>query len=146
MWREVDKGGAFVNHVYVEEGFDVGTSMYAIHHNEDYYPRSYDFRPERWIKSDEFSAEAVEAARKCLNPFSLGPRGCIGRALALMEIRLTLARVIWEYDLKKPDGPLGKVGEGNPNARNGRYRVNEFQLIDHLTSEKDGPYIQFKRR
>ena len=146
MWREVDRGGAFVNDVYVDEGFDVGTSMYAIHHNEDYYPRSYDFRPERWIQSDEFSAESVEAARRCLNPFSLGPRGCIGRALALMEIRLTLARVIWEYDLKKPDGPLGKVGEGSPNARNGRHRVNEFQLIDHLTSEKDGPYIQFKRR
>ena len=32
-----------------------------------------DFRPERWLKRD--SSERLEASQ----PFSMGPRGCIGR-------------------------------------------------------------------
>ena len=146
MWREVDNEGAFIDGEFVDAGFDVGTSMYAIHHHEQYYHDSYTFRPERWIESETNPASAVQVARSCLNPFSLGPRGCIGRSLALMESRVTLARVVWAFDMKKPDGALGKVGEGKVGATNGRHRVNEFQLIDHLTSDKDGPYIQFKAR
>jgi cytochrome P450 len=146
MWREVDSKGAFINGEFIDPGFDVGTSMYAIHHNETYYPDPYVFDPDRWIESDTNPAAAVGAARACLNPFSLGPRGCIGRALALMESRVTLARVMWTFDFKKPEGDLGKVGEGRLRDRGGRHRVNEFQLVDHLTSDKDGPYIQFKKR
>ncbi|KAL6808086.1 cytochrome P450 [Trichoderma afarasin] len=146
MWREVDSNGAFIDGDFVSPGFDVGTSMYAIHHNEEYYPESYTYKPERWIESDNNPAKAVQTARNCLNPFSLGPRGCIGRSLALMEIRVALARVVWAFEMKKPEGALGRVGEGIPEATNGRHRVNEFQLVDHLTSDKDGPYIQFKKR
>ena len=146
MWREVDNKGAFIDEEFVDAGFDVGMSMYAIHHHEQYYHDSYTFRPERWIESETNPASAVQVARSCLNPFSLGPRGCIGRSLALMESRVTLARVVWAFDMKKPDGALGKVGEGKVGATDGRHRVNEFQLIDHLTSDKDGPYIQFKAR
>ncbi|KAH6676007.1 cytochrome P450 [Halenospora varia] len=35
-----------------------------------------------------------------MQPFSAGPRNCIGRNLAYGEIRLILARVLWNFDLE----------------------------------------------
>ena len=32
-------------------------------------------------------------------PWSLGPRGCIGRNLAWLELRTILTKLIWVYDL-----------------------------------------------
>ncbi|OCK81164.1 cytochrome P450 [Lepidopterella palustris CBS 459.81] len=146
MWREVEEGGTVIDGEFIPAGFDVGTSMYAIHHNEAYYPDSYTYRPERWIISEDNTEEDVERVQQAFNPFSLGPRGCVGRGLAYMEISDTIAMVVWNLDFKKPDGPLGRVGEGTEGVKNGRHRVREFQLIDHLTSVKDGPYIEFRPR
>lgn len=147
MWREVDRGGAHVDGEYIPSGYDVGTSMYAIHHNEAYFPDSYNFLPERWIPSPNGpSREEVERAQSAWNPFSLGPRGCVGRGLAMAEISLTMARVLWRFDFRKARGELGQIGEGIPGVRTGRHRVNEFQLEDHLTGIKNGPWIEFRER
>ena len=35
--------------------------------------------------------------KKRYMPFSKGPRGCIGQALALLEVRLTIATLIKRY-------------------------------------------------
>lgn len=137
MWREVDKGRAHIDGEFIPAGYDVGTSMYAIHHNETYYPDSYNFLSEWWILSpDRPSQEAIDLAHSAWNPFSLGPRGCVGRGLALKEISLTLARVMWRFDFRQAGGLLGRIGEG---TRRGRHRINEFQLEDHLTSTKMVP-------
>ncbi|KAF2741537.1 hypothetical protein EJ04DRAFT_583148 [Polyplosphaeria fusca] len=34
----------------------------------------------------------------------MGPRGCIGRYLAYMEMRLCLTRLFWLYDVESADG------------------------------------------
>lgn len=146
MWREVDQGGALIDGIHVPAGFDVGTSMYAIHHNEAYYPDPYTFIPERWIAGPENSSDNIERAQRAWNPFSIGSRGCIGRGLALMEISLTVVRLMRSLEFRKAEGILGQVGEGRIGAKNGRHRVNEFQLVDHLTSQKNGPMLQFRRR
>jgi cytochrome P450 len=42
-------------------------------------------------------------SRAVLQPFSVGPRNCIGRNLAYNEMRLILARVLWNFDLELCD-------------------------------------------
>lgn len=53
-----------------------------------------------------------------------------------MEISLTIVRLVRTVEFRKAKGPAGRVGEGHPGANDGRHRVNEFQLEDHLTSQK----------
>ena len=37
-----------------------------------------------------------------VQPFSVGPRNCIGVNLAYAEIRLVLGRLLWNFDLQLP--------------------------------------------
>jgi cytochrome P450 len=54
------------------------------------------FRPERWLpeKDSKFSNDDHTA----FQPFSWGPRNCIGKNLAYSKMRIVLARVLWNYD------------------------------------------------
>ena len=142
LWRESE--GVVIDGKYIPAGYDVGTSIYAIHHSETYFTEPFDFIPERWIRSETVSEASIDLGHRVLNPFSLGSRGCIGRGLAYMELMDTLANVLWRMDFRMPEGSLGRIGEGGEGLGWGRHRVNEFQLEDHLTSTKDGPYVEFR--
>jgi cytochrome P450 len=42
--------------------------------------------------------------KKAVQPFSLGPRNCIGKNLAIMEMRILIARLFWNFDVASVDG------------------------------------------
>lgn len=50
------------------------------------------FRPERWLEGG--SQDVKEASQ----PFSLGPRACLGINLAYLEMRIILAKMVFTYD------------------------------------------------
>ncbi|KUM65390.1 hypothetical protein ACN42_g1683 [Penicillium freii] len=59
------------------------------------------FIPDRWfpeVKNDPSSPFYLDN-RDVVQPFSVGPRNCIGKNLAYNEMRLILARVLWKFDL-----------------------------------------------
>ena len=58
------------------------------------------FDPSRWLMV-EGTAKRISA----FNPFSLGPRNCIGRNLAYLEMQLILARLVWHFNFEA-DGAL----------------------------------------
>jgi cytochrome P450 len=53
-----------------------------------------EFRPERWLESD--LVDDHEASQ----PFSMGPRACLGRNLAWIELSLLLSKILWVYDIE----------------------------------------------
>lgn len=68
------------------------------------YPN--EFRPERWLELDQaHSSPFIMDKRDALQPFSLGLRSCVGQKLAYFELRLILARMVFNFDLTLPDGP-----------------------------------------
>jgi cytochrome P450 len=71
--------------------------QYAAHHSQSNWSRPEDFVPERWLEGRpvEFGSDA----RSVFQPFSVGPRNCIGKNLAYMEMRLILARLVWNFDI-----------------------------------------------
>jgi cytochrome P450 len=144
--REVLAGGITIDGEHIPAGVVVGTPHYTIHHNPAYFRDPFSFIPERWIpgSAPNITATTVAAARGAFCPFSIGPRGCIGKGMAYTELSTALARVLWMYDMRLAPG--ARIGEGNINAEYGRRIVGEFQLLDTFTSKKDGPVVQFRRR
>lgn len=71
--------------------------------DEDNYTDADSFIPERWSsKSDMVKNKDAWA------PFSMGPFGCIGKNLAMMELRTVTARLISRFDLSLAPGEDGK--------------------------------------
>lgn len=140
--RDVLPGGATVDGHYIPAGTIVGCSAYAIHHNDAYFPSPFSYQPERWL-SDSSTKESIGLAQSAFCPFSLGPRGCIGRNMAYMELMTTLARTVWLFNMKL----AGWLGEGLPDAMEwGRERPGEYQLDDVFVSRKTGPLVEFVKR
>jgi cytochrome P450 len=65
--------GATVDGVWVPAGVEVYTSAWSVTHDAANFEAPHEFRPERWM--DANSPDIREASQ----PFSLGPRGCLGR-------------------------------------------------------------------
>lgn len=76
-------------------------------------------------------------------PFLLGPRSCLAKPLAYLEMSLALAMILWTMDFETVDGR----GEGKPGSGvMGRERKEEFQIVDMFSSSKEGPVLRFRRR
>jgi cytochrome P450 len=76
----------------IPAGAQILLCPYATHRNPDHWSLPESFHPER------FEPEAVAArARHTYIPFGTGPRMCIGRHLAMMEMQLILAMVAQRY-------------------------------------------------
>ncbi|KAF6804801.1 cytochrome p450 [Colletotrichum sojae] len=99
LTRVVKPGGDHICERYVPGGTRVLISQWSIYHDEKYFAQPEEFIPERWLGDPRFEDDD----RSALQPFSFGPRNCIGRNLAYSEMRVILARVIWNFDMKVAD-------------------------------------------
>ncbi|KAI8263511.1 Cytochrome P450 monooxygenase 1 [Colletotrichum sp. SAR 10_77] len=66
----------------------------------DNWPDPWKFDPERFLESEKTNANRLDS----LQAFSVGPRNCIGRNLAYSEMRMVLARVIFDFDMALAPG------------------------------------------
>jgi cytochrome P450 len=146
LWREVRAGGAVIDHQDLPAGTNVAATIYAMHHNAKYFSEPYAFRPERWIVSEDNPKEKIDAARAAFIPFLTGPRGCVGKPLAMKELTLSLARILWCLNFKTAGDENARLGEGGSGMGPGRERTDEYQLKGGFTAGKDGPVVHFQRR
>ncbi|KAF2822376.1 benzoate 4-monooxygenase cytochrome P450 [Ophiobolus disseminans] len=137
--RVVLGGGMMIDDQYFPASTVVGVPMYAIHHNPAYFPDPFSFTPERWL------GNVPELSRRAFNPFSIGTRQCSGRTLAYMQLKLTLAHVLWRYDLREAPGEVGRGG-GGKGMGVGREREDEFQMWDALGFGRNGPMVEVRAR
>ncbi|KAL1890217.1 hypothetical protein Sste5346_008371 [Sporothrix stenoceras] len=92
--RTVPIGGDTVDGVFIPGGTTVSVPMWGATHSERNFKDPYKFLPERWLNK-ETSTDKFGAS----NPFSLGPRGCIGRNLSMMEMCLIIGKLLWNNDI-----------------------------------------------
>lgn len=78
----------------IKKGVQVSANMWALHFDPEVWPDPEKFDPER------FSKEAT-AARDPIYfmPFGTGPRNCIGKRFAQIEIKITLAQLIRHFEI-----------------------------------------------
>ncbi|PKS08395.1 hypothetical protein jhhlp_005339 [Lomentospora prolificans] len=118
LWRRCEPDGCIVDGEYIPGGLNVGATIFSLHHDPAVFEDPYTYNIERWINHgvDEASMENEKVRIKAITanfaPFSTGPRQCLAKNFALMELTLTLANVFWRMDFRESAGALGKVGEG----------------------------------
>ncbi|KAI0152840.1 cytochrome P450 monooxygenase-like protein [Xylariaceae sp. FL1272] len=84
--------GALIDGHYVPAGTTVSVNPLMMARDPRYWHEPESFIPERWI------GEGLNDERKASQPFSSGPRACLGINLAYMEMRIILAKVVFAYD------------------------------------------------
>ncbi|KAL4861622.1 hypothetical protein BDV12DRAFT_203822 [Aspergillus spectabilis] len=95
--RVTPPGGVTVAGKFVPEGITVGVPIFAVCHSPWNFRQPDCFIPERWLNDPLYADDKKEAAQV----FSTGPRACLGRNLAFLEMRLVMAKLLWHYDLEK---------------------------------------------
>ena len=138
LFRQVQASGATVDGLSFPEGVEVGVPIYGIHHNQEYYPAPFEYRPERWLAGESGNTqESVDIARAAFCPFSVGTRSCVGKSMALVELTLAVAYALFTLDLRPAPETQTLKGWGFKG---------EFPTNDHITGHKYGPQLQFKAR
>lgn len=84
--------------------FPPGTTLsvpaYTIHHSKAIWgDDADDFNPDRWAEG-----AITEKQRGAFIPFSYGPRACVGRNVAEMELALIVATVFRRYEFRLEQG------------------------------------------
>ena len=95
------------------EGTTLSVPTYSLHRNKDVWGADAEsFRPERWIEAMEEggSGGVPNKFQKAFNPFSFGPRACVGRNLASMELLMIIGSLLrrYEFVLEKPGEPVSE--------------------------------------
>lgn len=85
--------GTSIDGHWVPRGTEIYTSAWTVTHDPDNFEDPNTFIPERWLSSE------TKDNKNASQPFSLGPRACMGRNLAYVEMSVILAKLIWRYDL-----------------------------------------------
>ncbi|KAK4939050.1 hypothetical protein LTR10_020624 [Elasticomyces elasticus] len=86
------------------------------------------FRPDRWLVIDADGHQVFDAQAGPHLAFGLGPRGCFGRRLAYLQLRIILVLIVWNFELL-------------PIPAN----LNSFDAIDVLTTQPEQCYVRLAK-
>ncbi|KAF7194271.1 Cytochrome P450 monooxygenase [Pseudocercospora fuligena] len=148
--REVLLGGLEIPslNLSLPAGIDVGVPIYAIHHHQDYVVSPFLFDPSRWLNEKTEGPphpQNRDALMAVYNPFSIGHRACLGKPLVYMELMISIARIIWEFEMRlSPEQHISR--EVVKEIRSGKRQKYEYQLQDWFMSRNEGPWVEFKVR
>ncbi|KAF9445726.1 cytochrome P450 monooxygenase [Macrolepiota fuliginosa MF-IS2] len=96
--RLVPEGGITVCGQYFPGGTVLSVPSYTIHRDPEIWGEDIEaFRPERWFERDQADIQ------KTFNPFSVGPRACVGRNLASLELSIIVASITRHFDFVLED-------------------------------------------
>ncbi|MEV0123304.1 cytochrome P450 [Streptomyces sp. NPDC050703] len=83
----------------IPAGATVFYPFWAVHMNPDHWPEPERFLPERFTP-----AEVAKRPKLAYVPFGIGPRGCEGAALAMVEAELVLAVLLKRFRFRPVPG------------------------------------------
>ncbi|XP_077290796.1 cytochrome P450 315a1, mitochondrial-like [Arctopsyche grandis] len=74
-------------------------SIYSAGRNPEHFTEPLKFDPRRWYKNDEPDSEKVMTPHASI-PFAIGGRSCIGRKIAMLQMKEVLKKVVENFDLQ----------------------------------------------
>ncbi|KAF8075261.1 cytochrome P450 [Lyophyllum atratum] len=98
--RYSDGDGGQILDRWIPGGTTIACPMYTLHHDPQNFGRPEEFIPERWLAPSEVTPHVQEA----FLPFSYGPGACVGKPVALYNMKLFAVRVLQRFQLSFPEG------------------------------------------
>lgn len=92
-----------MNGAIIPAGTSISIKIFNIHRNPNIWPEPEKFIPERFSKSNEDKRGPYDFI-----PFSAGFRNCIGQRYAMMELKVTLIKLVASYKIL-PGADLDKI-------------------------------------
>jgi cytochrome P450 len=107
VWPAVPGGGRYctppsgitVDGTFIPGNVAVKVSTVMLMKDPRYFVDGEKFIPERWTTRPELVKD-----KRAFVPFSYGAHVCVGKALAMNEMRLVVGRLIWDYEVKTGKG------------------------------------------
>ncbi|XP_033751860.1 cytochrome P450 3A29-like isoform X2 [Pecten maximus] len=103
-----------INGIEIKAGMTVSIPIYCVHYD-----------PDNWADPEKFIPERFASDHDPLTflPFGYGPRNCVGMRLALMELKMSLSKVVRNFRISvcsetmvPPE--IGKLGMLKPKSSN----------------------------
>lgn len=97
---------------FIPEGTTTNVHIYTLHRDERNFSLPTEFLPERWLPAQDrlaleptiFGGRDFMHDTSAFIPFSYGPADCIGKRLALHEIRSVVCAILQRFDLRFEKG------------------------------------------
>ncbi|KAF2011829.1 benzoate 4-monooxygenase cytochrome P450 [Aaosphaeria arxii CBS 175.79] len=138
LMREVGPGGTTIDGDFIPQGVDVGVPFHVIMRNPDYYDAPLEYLPQRWLPETS-SPEKIRAARSAFCPFGIGPTGCVGKSWALVEMKITIAQLLFQYDLQRDES-----GDTHVSSCMQRLHQRDEESLDRFVVTSKGPKVKFR--
>ncbi|XP_054729251.1 probable cytochrome P450 309a1 [Anastrepha obliqua] len=98
---ELEVGNGHI--IPIRVGQVVSVPIFSYHHDPDYFPKPYEFNPDRF--NNETPWDLMK--KGIFQPFGSGPRICVGMHLALLEIKSCIVEIFKAYRVKcGKEGPI----------------------------------------
>lgn len=126
LWRDIPRDGngpVVIDGYAIPEGTRIGVNVYAVHHNEEYFPNPWLFSPERFLEESVlYNKTEFDGMRAASSQFSIGYRSCAGKPLAYLESSVTITKALWYFDID-----MQQAGRGENRV----FEMKDQQGSDH---------------
>lgn len=90
---------------YIPEGTNARVHTWAVHRDRRYWSQPDTFWPERWMIADGLlpAPEGFIHTPNAFLPFSFGPANCVGKNLAMLNMRTVMCHIMQNLEVTIPD-------------------------------------------
>jgi cytochrome P450 len=103
--------GSSTDRIFIAKGQTVTVPLNAVNRARNFWGEdAKEFRPSRWLASDLGKAQELSTYRHLMT-FIDGPKTCLGKSFAVLEMKAVLAVLFRKYAfelLQGPETPIGK--------------------------------------
>ncbi|KAK2040847.1 cytochrome P450 [Colletotrichum somersetense] len=94
--------GAEIEGYWLPRGLRIHVYSRATYRNPLNFTDPDSFHPERWLSPNHprYNPRFAHDRREVFKPFSAGNRDCIGKNLAYAEMRLTISKLVYRFDIE----------------------------------------------
>ncbi|KAJ2985385.1 hypothetical protein NUW58_g5558 [Xylaria curta] len=102
--RTTPPSGITINDKYIPGGVTIVAPRYSIQRLESSYVKADQFIPERWTTQPDLVKDD-----RGFSPFSLGKFGCLGKSLAMIEMRFVISVLVRRFKVEFQDNDTGEA-------------------------------------